>query len=85
MKHFGRVAFPIKMSARVIPVASKESTYPKKDSLKNVDDKNVPSKFKYEKPRQKSAFNLVAEEYLAATTLHGFQYLGENGRHILER
>ena len=73
------------MSAKVIPVASKKQTYPKEESLNSADNKDVPSKFKYEKPKQKSAFNLVAEEYLAATTLHGFQYLGENGRHILER
>ena len=74
------------MSAKVIPVASKKQTYPKKESLKSADNKDVPSEFKYEKPpKQNSPFKLVAEEYFAATTLHGFQYLGENGRHILER
>ena len=73
------------MSAKVIPVASKKQTSPKKESSKSADINDVPSEFKYEKPKQKSAFNLVAEEYFAATTLHGFQYLGENGRHILER
>ena len=73
------------MSAKVVPVASKNPTYPKKESLKSPDDKDIPSRFKYEKPKQKSALNAVAEEYFAATTLHGFQYLGENGRHILER
>ena len=46
------------MSAKVIPVASKKQTYPKEESLNSADNKDVPSRFKYEKPKQKSAFNL---------------------------
>ena len=63
------------------------TVYPKnlpKPPLK-VQEKAVPSKVKYKKPKQKSLLKEIAQGYSAATTLHGFQYLGESGVHFLER
>ena len=63
------------------------AVYPKKlpkPPLK-VQEKVVPSKVKYKKPKQKSILKEIAQGYTAATTLHGFQYLGESGVHLLER
>ena len=63
------------------------AVYPKnlpKPPLK-VQEKVVPSKIKYKKPKQKSILKEIAQGYSAATTLHGFQYLGESGVHFLER
>ena len=63
------------------------AVYPKnlpKPPLK-VQEKVVPSKVKYKKPKQKSLLKEIAQGYSAATTLHGFQYLGESGVHFLER
>ena len=63
------------------------AVYPKnlpKPPLK-VQEKAVPSKVKYKKPKQKSLLKEIAQGYSAATTLHGFQYLGESGVHFLER